>query len=104
MKSQKLGYCNVDQPSLRTLLPPTDINTSGTGYIRFHGRNHSNWWKPKQAYMRYDYMYEQGELIEWLPRIQKLSSNTKRTFIYFNNHYKAQAVRSARLLQGLFDS
>ena len=103
LKQQKLGFCNVDQPALKTLLPPTDINTTGTGYIRFHGRNYSDWWKPAQAYMRYDYMYEQRELLEWLPRIKKISSNTKKTHIYFNNHYKAQAVRSASLLQGLFD-
>jgi uncharacterized protein YecE (DUF72 family) len=103
MKNQNLGYCNVDQPALKTLLPPTEINTSDTGYFRFHGRNYANWWKPKQTYMRYDYMYEQGELIEWLPRIKKVSSKTKKTFIYFNNHYKAKAVRSAKLLQSLFD-
>ena len=104
LKKEKLGFCNVDQPGLKTLLPATDINTSHTGYIRFHGRNYANWWKPGQAYMRYDYMYRQEELMEWLPRIEKVSSSTKKTFIYFNNHYKAQAVRSAQLLQGLFDS
>jgi uncharacterized protein YecE (DUF72 family) len=103
LREHKLGYCNVDQPALKTLLPPTDINTTDTGYIRFHGRNYANWWKPKQAYMRYDYMYEQGELIDWIPRIKKVSENTLRTHIYFNNHYKAQAVRSAKLLQSLFD-
>ncbi len=89
LQSQKLGFCNVDAPALKTLLPPTDINTSDIGCIRFHGRNYSDWWKPKQAYMRYDYMYELGELIEWLPRIKKVSSATKKTFIYFKNHYKA---------------
>jgi len=103
LESQELGYCNVDQPALKTLLPPTDINTTGTGYIRFHGRNYKHWWKPRQAYMRYDYIYEQKELMDWLPRIKKVSENTKKTHIYFNNHYKAQAVRSAKLLQSLFD-
>jgi uncharacterized protein YecE (DUF72 family) len=101
---RKLGiiFCNVDQPRINTLLPPTDLNTASSGYIRFHGRNAANWWKPGQAYKRYDYMYRQEELIEWLPRIKKLSSNTGKTFIYFNNHYKAQAVKSARMLQALF--
>jgi len=100
-RSHDLGFCNVDQPRLKTLLDPTDINTTDSGYIRFHGRNAANWWKPAEAYMRYDHMYSQDELLPWLPRIKKLSSSTKKTYIYFNNHYKAQAVRSANLLQNL---
>jgi len=103
LREQDIGFTNVDQPQLDTLLPPTDISTSDTGYIRFHGRNSASWWKPRQAYMRYNYMYEQGELIDWLPRIEKVASNTKKTHIYFNNHYKAQAARSAKILESLFD-
>jgi uncharacterized protein YecE (DUF72 family) len=101
LRREGLGFANVDQPQLDTLLPPTSIATTGTGYIRFHGRNKADWWKPREAYMRYDYMYRQEELADWLPRIEKLCSNTRKTHIYFNNHYKAQAVRSARLLQDL---
>lgn len=101
LKKQKLGFCNVDQPHLRTLLPPTGISTTSMGYIRFHGRNYKDWWKPAEAYMRYNYMYEKDELLEWLPHIEKVASNTKKTFIYFNNHYKAKAVKSANLLQDL---
>ena len=53
--------------------------------------------------MRYDYLYNKGELSEWVPRVKEVASNTKKTFIYFNNHYKAQAVRSAKILQGLIE-
>jgi len=101
LRSNTIGFCNVDQPRLKTLLPPTDINTTDSGYIRFHGRNAANWWKPAEAYMRYDHMYSQDELLPWIPRIKKLSSSTKKSYIYFNNHYKAQAVKSAELLQNL---
>ncbi len=101
LRSNAIGFCNVDQPRLKTLLPPTDINTTDSGYIRFHGRNAANWWKSAEAYMRYDHMYDQDELIPWIPRIKKLSSATKKSYIYFNNHYKAQAVKSAELLQNL---
>lgn len=100
-RSHDLGFCNVDQPRLKTLLDPTDINTTDSGYIRFHGRNAASWWKPAKSYMRYDHMYSQDELLPWLGRIKKLSSSTKKAYIYFNNHYKAQAVRSANLLQNL---
>jgi len=103
LKSLDMGFCNVDEPGLEGLLPPTSIATSSTGYIRFHGRNSSNWWRPKQSYMRYDYLYNAEELGEWVPRVREVTANTGKTFIYFNNHYKAQAVRSAKILQGLME-
>jgi len=103
LRSSAIGFCNVDQPRLRTLLTPTDINTTDFGYIRFHGQNAANWWKPAEAYMRYDHMYSQDELLPWVPRIKKLSASTNKSYIYFNNHYKAQAVKSADLLQNLLN-
>jgi len=103
LESLNIGFCNVDEPELKGLLPPTGINTTGTGYIRFHGRNSLNWWRPKYGYQRYDYLYSREELAEWVPRIKKVASNTKKTYIYFNNHYKAQAVRSAKILKGLME-
>jgi uncharacterized protein YecE (DUF72 family) len=104
LKKLGIGFCNVDEPRLKGLLPPTGINTTDTGYIRFHGRNSLNWWKPEHSYQRYDYLYTEKELSEWVPRIKKIASNTRKTHVYFNNHYKAQAVRSAKILQGLIDS
>ncbi|MEA2015685.1 MAG: DUF72 domain-containing protein [Actinomycetota bacterium] len=96
-----IGFCNVDEPRLKGLLPPTGINTSKNGYIRFHGRNNLNWWNPKFSYQRYDYLYSREELAEWVPGIKKVAANTGKTMVYFNNHYKAQAVRSAKILQEL---
>ncbi|MBN2072858.1 MAG: DUF72 domain-containing protein [Actinobacteria bacterium] len=103
MSGNNLGFCNVDQPGLKSLIPPTGICTTRTGYVRFHGRNAVNWWKPAKAYMRYDYLYSQEELAPWVPRIKKLRENTDKTFVYFNNHYKAQAVKSALILRKLIE-
>jgi len=104
LKELKIGFCNVDEPDLKGLLPPTSINTSEMGYVRFHGRNKLNWWKPEFSYQRYNYQYNSEELAEWVPRIKKIAENSKRTLVYFNNHYKAQAVRSAKILQELMGS
>lgn len=101
LRSLNMGFCNVDEPGLRGLLPPTSICTGKTGYIRFHGRNNLNWWKPEYSYQRYDYLYTREELNEWVPRIKEMAAKTKKTYIYFNNHYNAQAVRSAKILQEL---
>ncbi len=101
LRETGIGFCNVDEPQLKGLLPITGINTSDFGYIRFHGRNKENWWKHESAYQRYDYMYSQNELLEWLPHVKKIAGNSKKTFIYFNNHYKGKAAKSAQLLLNL---
>jgi len=103
LKNLDMGFCNVDEPGLEGLLPPTSICTGDTGYIRFHGRNELNWWNPKYSYQRYDYLYNKEELREWVPRVKEVAAKTKKTYIYFNNHYKAQAVKSAKILQGLIE-
>ena len=97
LNKMDIGFCNVDEPELQGLLPATDINTTESGYIRFHGRNSKYWWKNEAAYQRYDYMYKQEELAGWLPKTKKIVENTKRTYIYFNNHYKGKAAKSALL-------
>ncbi len=103
LRELNIGFCNVDEPRLEGLLPPTSISTSDAGYIRFHGRNDLNWWRPKYSYQRYDYLYNREELSEWVPRVKEVAAKTKKTFIYFNNHYRAQAVKSAKILQKLIE-
>ncbi|MCG9479727.1 MAG: DUF72 domain-containing protein [Actinomycetia bacterium] len=101
MAKSNLAFCNVDEPGLPGLLPPTEINVGDISYIRFHGRNRKNWWNHEQAYQRYDYAYTLKELSEWIPRIEHMASKPGKIFIYFNNHYRAKAVKSARVLAGL---
>ncbi len=101
LRYYKVGFCNVDEPRLKGLLPPTDIVTDDFSYIRFHGRNSENWWNSKKSFQRYDYMYSQKELEEWLPLTTKILSKSSQTFIYFNNHYKAKAAKSALMFINL---
>ncbi len=100
LKDIKTGFVCVDEPELPGLIPPLPIVTSETGYIRFHGRNKKNWYGTDSA-SRYDYLYSEEELKEWLPRILEISRQTKKLFIFFNNHAKSQAVTNARMLINL---
>jgi len=101
LRNSNIGFCNVDEPGLKGLIPPTSICTTGTGYIRFHGRNKNNWWESRRAWERYDYMYRQEEIAEWIPRVKDIRAKTKKIFIYFNNHYKGKAARSALMFLDL---
>ena len=93
-----ISLVNVDEPSLPGLLKPADIVTSSIGYARFHGRNKQNWWKGDNV-TRYDYLYSDKELIEWIPRIKSMAVQAAIVLVVFNNHSKGQAVQNARRLK-----
>jgi len=101
LRNLNIGFVNVDEPDLKGLILPSSICTTDTGYIRFHGRNSSSWWQNEKAYQRYDYMYSQEELADWIPKAEEIANNTKKIFVYFNNHYKAKAAKSALLFLDL---
>jgi|YNPNPStandDraft_1061719.scaffolds.fasta_scaffold22575_1 uncharacterized protein YecE (DUF72 family) len=91
-----LGFCCVDEPRLRGLLPPVAAVTAPTAYVRFHGRNAAKWWTHDEAWERYNYLYSESELAEWTPRIRSLAAQADTTYVIFNNHYRSQAVRNAQ--------
>jgi uncharacterized protein YecE (DUF72 family) len=95
------GFCCVDQPQFKRLVPPVAVATSHLGYVRFHGRNYEKWWKHDEAWERYDYLYRREELEEWVPRVRRLVAETAEVLIYFNNHYEAQAAQNADLFANM---
>ncbi|MBT3272150.1 MAG: DUF72 domain-containing protein [Spirochaetales bacterium] len=98
MRERGIGISATDCPALKNLPAPSETTTSKIGYIRFHGRNGKNWWNGTNA-SRYDYLYNDEELDEWLNRINQMSKNTKILVIVFNNHWRGKAVQNAGQLK-----
>jgi len=101
LRDLNLGFCCVDEPSLRGLMPPIAILTGPLAYVRFHGRNAEKWWQHEFAWERYNYTYSEDELKEWIPRIRELDEQAPLTLVYANNHYKGQSVDTLNKLQRL---
>ena len=99
LRSLNMAYVAVDEPQLRGLVGDSAVLTSNFGYIRFHGRNAGHWWEHDKAYERYDYLYKEPELQEWVPRINSMAQGADSIFLTFNNHYKGQSITNARLMQ-----
>jgi uncharacterized protein YecE (DUF72 family) len=99
LRKMDLGFCCVDQPQLRGLVPPVAVATGQVAYVRFHGRNYQKWWQHKEAWERYDYTYTDDELGEWVPKIRELDAEAPLTLVYMNNHWQGQAVGTARQLK-----
>jgi uncharacterized protein YecE (DUF72 family) len=95
LAAMDLGFVNCDMPSLRGLMPPTDIVTSDVGYVRLHGRNAGAWYDHDQAWERYDYLYSDQEIVEWVPRLMDIARRATRTYVVFNNHPRGQSAQNA---------
>ena len=102
LQQNEIGYVNVDEPRLRGLLPPQNIATTGIAYVRFHGRNQQNWWEGTNE-TRYDYLYSDAELKEWIDRLSALLQKSLKTYIFFNNHPKGKAIENVRSLVRLLE-
>ncbi|HIQ05217.1 MAG TPA: DUF72 domain-containing protein, partial [Anaerolineae bacterium] len=103
LRQLRLGFCCVDQPRLRNLIPPIAVATAEVAYVRFHGRNAQKWWRHEEAWERYDYTYSIEELREWVPKVQQLAEETLTVYLFANNHWQGQAVDTARQLRLLLE-
>jgi uncharacterized protein YecE (DUF72 family) len=95
-----MTYVIVDAPrsGARNVLPTVVALTSRTGYVRFHGRNASTWNKRTgSAAERFDYLYAEEELREWVGPLRELAEEAQVVYAMFNNNGRSE--RSA--LKGL---
>ena len=103
LRELSFGFCCVDQPRFKNLVPPVAVATGPVAYVRFHGRNSAKWWQHDEAWERYDYTYSDDELSEWRPKINQLDAEAPLTLVYMNNHWQGQAVGTARQLRMLLE-
>jgi uncharacterized protein YecE (DUF72 family) len=112
------GYVVVDAPRSETaknLVPTVVATTSSTAYVRFHGRNLATWNKRGgSAAERFDYLYSDEELAEWMGPLRELGGQAEQAFAFFNNNASSedpdnplgrvsQAATNARQLRRLLD-
>jgi uncharacterized protein YecE (DUF72 family) len=84
------AYVTVDAPksaSAKNLVPTVPAVTSSIAYVRFHGRNLETWNKRGgSAAERFDYLYSDEELAEWVPILQELAGQSQEAYAFFNNN------------------
>ena len=91
-------YVTVDAPKseeAKNLVPTVPAVTSDTAYVRFHGRNLATWNKRGgSAAERFDYLYSEEELAEWVPTLRELAGKAKQAFALFNNNASSPDPRN----------
>ncbi|HHW15073.1 MAG TPA: DUF72 domain-containing protein [Firmicutes bacterium] len=103
LRDERLAFAAVDEPRLPGLLPPVVWATAQPGYVRFHGRNAAKWWTHQQSYERYDYLYSEDELRQWVPPLRRLEAQVGTVLVAMNNHYQGKAPQNAKMLRELLD-
>jgi uncharacterized protein YecE (DUF72 family) len=100
LSENKIGFCVVDEPRLKGLMPPVVRATTNTGYVRLHGRNAQNWWGKGNG-DRYDYLYSEAELKRWVEKVGQLAAEVQKVYVFFNNCHAGQAARNAKLMKSM---
>ena len=107
----------VDAPRIegaKNVAPTVLALTSPTAYVRLHGRNADTWNKRGgSASERFDYLYSDEELQEWVGPLRELAGQAEQAYAFFNNNATspdgrggrmAQAAANAKALQRLLQS
>jgi uncharacterized protein YecE (DUF72 family) len=106
LEEHGLAYVSVDSPRTRAsnVMPRIAATTHDVAYIRFHGRNWKTWnKKTKTSGERFDWLYSQEDLEEWVEPIANLAEESREVYAMFNNNRFDYAPRSAQVLRGLLD-
>jgi uncharacterized protein YecE (DUF72 family) len=100
LRQNRLPFVCVDEPQgLTNSVPPAAEATAEIGLVRFHGRNREMWAKKGATTgERFDYLYSEQELAEWLPAIERLAGETRELHLLMNNCVQDKAVVNARQL------
>jgi len=101
-----LAYVSLDSPMTRAsnVVARHAVATHAVAYVRFHGRNAKTWnIKAEKSSERFNWMYSQDELEEWVPKLERLAGDADEVYAMFNNNRDDFAPRSAVLLRGLLE-
>lgn len=105
LKGNDLAFVCVDEPQgFKSSVPPLAEATSDIGLVRFHGRNRDMWErKGISTAERFNYLYTEQELAEWVPKMKELAAKTQELHVLFNNCYGDKAVTNARQIAFMLD-
>jgi uncharacterized protein YecE (DUF72 family) len=96
IRDMGLNLCNIDLPLARSSVRPGAVLTGPIGYVRLHGRNYDTWFRKDAGRdEKYDYLYSEQELEEWMERIEILEKGTDTLYVIANNHFRGQAAVNA---------
>jgi uncharacterized protein YecE (DUF72 family) len=103
LEELRAAHVIVDAPRIegaKNVVPTVLALTSPTAYVRFHGRNADTWNKRGgSAAERFDYLYSDEELEEWVGPLRELAGQAEQAYAFFNNNATSPDGRGGRMAQ-----
>ena len=98
-----VAWCAADQPQVgRSTLRLLTRVTADLAYLRLHGRNAANWFRPDAGRdARYDYRYSGEELAKLADAAREMARGAGELIVIQNNHFRGQALVNALQLKNL---
>ena len=112
LEEHGMSHVVVDAPRSEGKNVPLTVHglTTPLLYVRMHGRNAETWnVRGRSAAERFDYLYPEEELAEWVEPLKELSAQAEEAYVLFNNNNRsavggrevAQAPTNAEMLREL---
>src|SRR5688572_25100023 len=112
LEEHAMSHVVVDAPRSQGKNVPLTVHALTTPllYVRMHGRNAETWnVRGRSAAERFDYLYPEEELAEWVEPLRELSAQAEEAYVLFNNNNRsavggrevAQAPTNAEMLREL---
>jgi uncharacterized protein YecE (DUF72 family) len=103
LESRGMTHVVTDSPRIegaKNIVPTVAARTSPTVYVRMHGRNSSTWnRRGTSAAERFDYLYGEDELREWVEPLRELAGEAEQAFVLMNNNGRSSDGRGGWIAQ-----
>jgi uncharacterized protein YecE (DUF72 family) len=93
LEEHEMAHVVVDAPRMEGKNVPLTVHalTAPILYVRLHGRNASTWnVRGGSAAERFDYLYPEAELEEWVDPLRELSGKAEEAYVLFNNNNRSR--------------
>src|SRR6187401_1488438 len=107
LEKYEIPFVMVDAPpGTKSSVPPiTLVSSPKIAVVRFHGRRTETWEKSGIPVVeRFRYLYDEGELGEWVPRIREAADQVPEIHVLMNNCYANYGTTNAREIADLLAS
>lgn len=94
------AWVQIDEPKFRLSIRQNHLpNVKGFYYMRLHGRNAEQWWRHDKSEDRYNYLYSESELREFVETADAARRLVRKVYVYTNNHFSAKSIANAAMIK-----
>ena len=80
----------------KNLMPPiVEVTSPALAYLRLHGRNAATWNTSRTVAERFDHVYTDDEMEEWVDPVLDMAERAQEVAVVFNNNARDYALRNA---------